>query len=109
MINSAPGTSGNPYVLETVGEEVRIAVTTGDMVYYTYIATADGTFTIRLVDDSTAVSIMNTNTYATVNSQNDAVDGAISVTVTAGDEILIDCSTSATGDTVEIVFLPELN
>lgn len=108
-VNSAPGTSGNPYVIETLGEEIRLAVATGDMVYYTYTATADGEFTITLVDESTTVSIMNTRNSVTANSRNDADDGKISITVQAGDEIIIDCSTSATGDTVEIAFLPELN
>ncbi len=107
-VNSAPGTSGNPYVIETLGEEIRLAVATGDTVYYSYTATADGVFTITLVDNKTSVSIMNTRNSVTVNSANDAADGKIVITVKAGDEIVIDCSTTASGDTVEIAFIPEL-
>ena len=52
--------------------------------------------------------MMNTRNSVTVNSANDAADGKIVITVKAGDEIVIDCSTTASGDTVEIAFIPEL-
>ncbi len=107
-INSAPGTYGNPIVVENVGAAITTApIASGSTVYYTYTATASGVFSITLGTDGAYVSMANGTTYESVNSTEDAVDGTITLEVNEGDVIMIDLSIK-TGDAREITFTPAL-
>lgn len=99
---SRPGTSGNPYVIENVGESVTTEPTTRDSIlYYSYTATEAGTLTLTLSTEGAAANMLNTT-----NSVADSTTGSgntITLSVASGDKIIIDCSTSSETP-VEITF-----
>ena len=107
-INSAPGTYGNPIVVENVGAAITTApIASGSTVYYTYTATAAGVFKITIGTDGAYVSMANNNTYESVNSAEDAQDGVLVLEVNEGDVIMIDLSVTS-GEAREITVTPEL-
>ena len=107
-INSAPGTYGNPLVIENADAPITTApIASGSTVYYTYTATAAGVFRITIGTDGAYVSMANNNTYESVNSAEDAQDGALVLEVNEGDVIMIDLSVTS-GEAREITFTPEL-
>ncbi len=110
-ITSAPGSQGNPLVIEAVGT----AITTDplgddDIVYYSYTATMTGVFTVTVGTDGAYVSMLNTRNSQSVNSASDANDGVLVLQVNEGDVIMIDLSSGATGgETVAVTFTPEIS
>lgn len=92
QIDSAPGTYGNPYVIESLGTEIsKSGLTSDDTVYYSYTATD----TVRLV-----LTVTSENTYAAmlansvqVNTSGEGTN-VISIEVNAGDTVLIDLSST---------------
>lgn len=107
-INSAPGTYGNPLVIENVGTAITTdTIASGSTVYYTYTATFSGVFRVTIGTDGAYVSMANNNTYESVNSTEDAEDGVLVLEVNEGDVIMIDLSITS-GEAREITFTPEL-
>jgi len=106
-ISSALGTSGNPIELGTLDIEYTTAqITNEDIVYYSFTANEAGTFTLLLSTEDASASMINTRNSVSVNTDNDATEGAITLTLEAGDEVLIDFSTSISEGSVEIKFTP---
>ncbi len=102
---SRPGTLGNPYVIEDITEPITTqAINKDGIVYYSYTAAEEGTLTFTLSTvgaSATMLNTMNSVAESTANSGN-----TITLTVSVGDKVLIDCSTS--GETpVEITFALE--
>lgn len=110
-IASAPGSQGNPLVIETVGEAITTApLGDDDIVYYSYTATLTGVFTVTIGTDGAYVSMLNTRNSLSVNSANDSSDGVLVLEVNEGDVIIIDLSGTATGDeTATVTFTPEIS
>ncbi len=95
-INSAPGSSGNPIEISALDEAVTTdVITSEDSVYYTYTATESGIFTVTLGSDTVYLSMINSRNSQSVNSDSDLNEGVLTLEVEAGDEIIIDCSTSS--------------
>ena len=102
-ITSLPGTMGNPLVISALGEAVvSPAMVEGQILYYTYTATADGTLTLTLETVGAYASVMNTSNSIT---ERIADTGSVSLTVKAGDVINIDCGyTVSGGPATDVVF-----
>lgn len=108
-ISSAPGTSANPIKITDLGEAiVTRELAAEESIYYTYTATESGIFTITLGGDNVYVSMINARNSQSVNSSSDLNDGVLTLEVEAGDEIIIDLSTTAT-EAGAVAFTPELN
>ncbi len=106
-IKSAPGTYGNPIVIETVGEAiVTDPIAKGTTLYYTYTATESGFFYIEIGTASAYVSMQNTRNSNSVNSVSDIEDGKIKLMVTAGDVLMIDVSVTASTEAISVTFTP---
>ena len=107
---SAPGTYGNPIVLDTVGAAVTTpALDSDETFYYTYTATASGRFTITIGTDGAYVAMLNSTTYENVNSDEDAADGVIAFEVNEGDVIVIDITLdNAVSSDATVTFTPDL-
>ena len=98
-VNSFPGTQGNPYVIENVGEEITLTIYPDTQTWYTYTASADGVFSINMITDNMNVNLQNNSTAANI--------GDTGIEVKSGDVVVITVSTTATGaEAVEIVFVP---
>ena len=110
-VASAPGSQGNPIVIENAGTAVTTPpLGSEDIVYYSYTATMTGVFTVTVNTEGASVSILNTRNSLSVNSANDATDGVLVLQVNEGDVIIIDLSCSATGEeTVAVTFTPEIS
>ncbi|MBR1974391.1 MAG: hypothetical protein IKA20_00905 [Clostridia bacterium] len=108
-ITSAPGTASNPHEIKTLGEAITTdALPPRESVFYTYTATAAGTFTIVVSSENSYVSITNTRNSLNANT-NDVENGTLTLTVEAGDQILIDCSVTVQGEeTASVIFTPSL-
>ena len=105
QLYSTPGTSGNPFTLDTIGETVTVNAVPDRIVYFTYTAEANATLRLTLTSESSYASMLNTRNSVSVNTR-DAVDGSITLEVVAGDEIIIDCATTASVET-EVSFVIE--
>ncbi len=109
-VKSAPGTYGNPIVIETAGSAITTEpIASGDTVYYTYTATITGTFTITVDTDGASISMLNMRNSQSVNSVEDAEGGVIVLQVNEGDQIRIDISLGVSGDTAAVTFTPEIS
>ena len=96
-VNSLPGTSGNPFVIENLGEEITVENIEKDtIIYYSYTATASGKIELKLNSENSYASMINTRNSVAVNTS-DSLNGVITVEVLEGDEILIDCTVTAEG------------
>ena len=91
-IEAFPGTIGNPYTIESLGDITQNDVTKGEAVYYTYTATVDGTLTLNVTSANTHAAMQN-NFYQVSTSSESSM--TISLTVAVGDEVMIDLTTSA--------------
>ena len=90
-VNSKPGTQSNPVAITALGESVSTESYTFETVYFNYVATADGIFSIKITSEKSSVRLQNGN--QTADSTNDAdADGVISIEVKAGDTVVIDCT-----------------
>ncbi len=109
-IVSAPGTYGNPIVIDAVGTAITTrALDSDETVYYTYTATASGRFTITIGTDGAYVAMLNSTTYENVNSDEDATDGVIAFDVSEGDIIVIDITLdNAVSSDATVTFTPDL-
>ena len=93
LIESFPGTIGNPYNITSLGEEiVNTDVEKGSTVYYSFKAEAVGTLTLTVTSAYTHASMQN-NSYQTSTTEADSM--TISLDVAAGDEVMINLTTSA--------------
>ena len=110
-VASAPGSQGNPIIIENVGSAITTApLGNEDIVYYSYTATVTGVFTVTVSTEGASVSMLNTRNSQSVNSASDASDGVLVLEVNEGDVILIDLSGTATGDdTATVTFTPEIS
>ncbi len=105
-VKSTPGSSGNPYVIEAEGEVSREGITKSDIIYYTYTATAAGELKITLTSENSYVNMINSRNSVATNTT--AADSAvITLTVEAGDEIIIDCTVTK-DSTTTLTFTVEL-
>ena len=94
VINSVPGTSGNPLVIETLGEEIsKGGLTSNDIVYYSYTATKSGTLTITVISEATAASMINSRNSVAVSTESEQTN-VIELEVEEGDVIIIDFATT---------------
>ena len=109
-IVSAPGTYGNPIVIDALGTAITTrALDSDETIYYTYTATASGMFTITINTEGAYVAMLNSTTYESVNSDEDATDGVISFEVTEGDVIMIDITLdNAVSSDATVTFTPEI-
>ena len=88
VINSAPGTLGNPYVVEELGVEVsKDGLTSNDMIYYSYTATFTGTLTLTVTSESTNAAMASNSKQVTTLGENSST---ISFDVSEGDIVIID-------------------
>lgn len=106
-IASTPGSSGNPFIIEANGDVTAEGLTKDDIIYYTYTAKAAGEFTITVTSENSYVAMINSRNSVATNTTS-AASNTITLTVEAGDEIIIDCavtkdSTTAVTFTVELV------
>jgi hypothetical protein len=93
VIESFPGTLGNPFEITSLGETVtNTDVEKGESVYYSYKATAAGTLTLTVESSDTHASMQN-NSYQTSTTEADSM--TISLDVAVGDEVMINLTTSA--------------
>lgn len=106
-LETEPGSQSNPLVIESLGAAVSTdTITSDDIVYYSYTASADGTFTVTLTSEKSSISMTNARNSQNANTSSEAETQTISLTVKEGDVILIDCSTTAK-DGVVVTFVPE--
>ncbi len=108
-VNSKSGTQSNPTQIAVLDETLSTENYTFDTVYFKYVATADGTFSVKLTSEKSSVRLQNGN--HTADSTNDADEnGVISIAVKAGDTVVIDCTAideNLTDDVVPFVtFIP---
>lgn len=104
-INSRPGTIGNPHVIAALGEEISITnITSDDIVYYKYTATAAGTFTLTMESEDSYIAMVNSRNSVATNTSS-SVGNTITLTVEEGDEIIIDCATTLKDGGV-VTFVP---
>lgn len=105
-VNSAPGTIGNPIIIDTLGGAVSCeGLESGDIAYYTFTAEEGGVFMITLLTEGGIIKMTNAR-----NSAEDTTadgDGTVTLEVNAGDEIIIEASAGVSGGSVE--FIPVLN
>lgn len=93
-VNSMPGTSGNPYVIEALGEEItKEGLTADDIVYYSYTAVRDGVFSVTVISTDTSASMINTRNSVAASTVSEGTN-VITLEVKAGDCIIIDLSSS---------------
>lgn len=93
-INSRPGTQGNPYVIEALGDEISLdGLTEDDIVYYSYTALEAGTLKITVTSDNTVASVLNTSN-SVANSTSATGTREMTIAVAAGDRIVIDLATT---------------
>ena len=93
-VNSVPGTSGNPYVIETLGEEItKEGLTSDDIVYYSYTAARDGVLSVTVTSTDTSASMINTRNSVAASTVSEGTN-VITLEVKAGDCIIIDLSSS---------------
>ncbi len=91
-IYSTPGSYGNPYIIEDISGEIsKSGLSSKDMVYYSYTATADGTFTLTVTSENTHASMLCGYVQVTTVSENSNV---ISIEVKEGDVVVIDLATT---------------
>lgn len=104
-IGSLPGSRENPIVITTLGLEIATESieTRESIVYYTYTAAADGQLVITLKSADSTISISHNDNTETTSE----VDGVISIEVTAGDVISIECQVTVADN--QVVFVPEIN
>ena len=92
VINSAPGTHGNPYIVEALGVEIsKEDITSRDIVYYSYTATESGTLTLTVTSEETHAAMQCNSKQVTTASEDSST---ISLDITAGDVVIIDLATS---------------
>jgi hypothetical protein len=106
LIESLPGTLGNPYKITELPSEIsKTDVEKGDTVYYSYVATASGTLTLTVTSEKTHAAMQN-GSYQVSTAEVD--DSTISLSVAEGDEVIINLSTSASENAL-ISFRAELS
>ena len=103
-INSNPGTYGNPFVLDNASANVSGTVNADNNIYYVFKAPVAGNYTITMTSEGTSVAAMNRSTSQVENTKSGK---SFTITVNAGDEVIITCSTSSTED-VTVSFTTEL-
>lgn len=90
-VDSKPGTQSHPVQITVLDELLSTENYTFDTVYFKYVATADGTFSVKLTSEKSSVRLQNGN--QTADSTNDADEnGVISIAVAADDTVVIDCT-----------------
>ena len=84
---SDPGTMDNPIVIENMNEIITANIPQDGIMYYKWIATADGTLIVSSADTINNISINNLTTYQV----SDFSEGgeSVSLSVHAGDEITV--------------------
>lgn len=94
-ISSLPGTFGNPIEIEhaLLGTEISVSGLTSneDLVYYSFTATAAGNLTLTLTSESSYIGLINMRNSVAANTD-EADSNTVTISVAAGDEILIDCA-----------------
>ena len=107
-VESIPGSQANPFIIENAGTAVSTGnITSDNIVYYSFTADADGIFSITVTSDTGSVSMTNTSNSQNVTMNSDSVK-TVSLSVKAGDKIIIDVSTNSKTEVV-VTFLPELS
>lgn len=90
-VNSKLGTQSNPVVIDTLDTSISTENLAFEMVYFKYVATESGTFSVKLTSEKSSIRLQNN--VQTADSANDADEnGVVSVSVNAGDVVVIDCS-----------------
>ena len=106
LIESFPGTIGNPYVVTDLTVETSTPdVEKGETIYYSYTATASGTLTLTVTSEKTHAAMQN-GSYQVSTDESDT--STISLSVASGDEVIINL-TSAVDGSVTISFSLALN
>lgn len=105
-VESVPGSSGNPFVIEAEGEVSKEGITKSDIIYYTYTATAAGELKITVTSENSYAAMINSRNSVATNTA-DADSNTITLTVEAGDEIIIDCAVTK-DSTTTLIFTVEL-
>ena len=104
-INSVEGTLGNPHVISALGEQItNNEVAKGDTVYYSYTATKSGTLVLTVASADTSAAMQNNSYQVSTSSENSMT---ISLAVSAGDEVIINLTSSA-DENPELVFTVNL-
>lgn len=105
-VGSAPGTQSNPLALSLDKDVTTKSLAAKEDVYYTYTATAAGTLTISLKSENSYLSMTNVSNSVNVNTADDEdEDGIISLVLNEGDEVIIVCSHTLTGEeTASVIF-----
>ena len=96
-ITSVPGTLGNPFEITELGGEISKNVAAKSTVYFSYVATEAGTITLTVTSDATSAAMQNGSIQVSTTGEGSDV---ISIDVAAGDEVIIDASTSVSEDAV---------
>ncbi len=103
-IKTLPGTSENPYIIESILAPLTVTLPSKDSgLYYEWIATVGGTLTITCENTNSSITLNN----LTASKYETPTNGAAttSVAVTAGDRIQIIVNRSATaGEDAELTF-----
>ena len=91
-IYSAPGTHGNPYVIEDISAEItKSGLTSKDVVYYSFTSETAGKLTLTVTSADTHASMTSSYVQVSTHSENSNV---ISINVAAGGTVVIDLATS---------------
>ncbi|MBR7116405.1 MAG: carboxypeptidase regulatory-like domain-containing protein [Clostridia bacterium] len=94
MISSKPGTSmDNPFAVESLGTEITSeAMEPKTNVYYEFVATKDGTLELTVTTDKSYASLNNMTSGMSSNTDEEKTN-VITVAVSEGDRIIIECAT----------------
>lgn len=90
-VNGKPGTHSNPVAIDELGVTFSTEGYEVETVYYTYTAEADGTFCVKLTSENSFIRLQN-NITSNDSENNADEDGVTSITVKAGDIVMLDCS-----------------
>ena len=96
-ISSKQGTTmDNPFIIETLGEEIvnEDMKPKTDRLYYSYIAAEAGTLQLTVTSTKSYAGLSNMTTGISV-STDEADSTTLTVEVSAGDRIIIDCATQS--------------
>ncbi len=89
---SDPGTSQNPYIVDSLGQLIEVQVPADGSVCYKYVATAAGDLVLTTSNKGSSISMNNLMSYRDTGFS--AGEETITIPVEVGDEVLITVSTT---------------